>query len=101
MRSWIRSITPQSMLMNSGSRPWRVHWIRSLPTALPTWNAVRTLLGFGLPPSAFALVGLWFAIGLIGIILFGFSMINRRWNLLPILVTISSLVLQGLVLSGK
>lgn len=60
-----------------------------------------TLLGFGLPRSGSALVGLWFAIGLIAVVVFGLSITRWRWNLLPVLVTISSLVLQGLVILVK
>ena len=60
-----------------------------------------TLLGFGLPASASALIGLWSVIGMLTVFILGLQSVKRFWMLLPTLVTFSSLVLQVLVIVVK
>jgi pimeloyl-ACP methyl ester carboxylesterase len=60
-----------------------------------------TLLGFGLPAFASALIGLWSVIGALTICMLVLQLIKRRWNILPAMVTFSSLVLQVLVVVVK
>jgi hypothetical protein len=57
-----------------------------------------TLLGFGLPASASMLVVMWFATGMISVVVFGLALVKRYWRPLPALVMISSLVLQAIVI---
>lgn len=60
-----------------------------------------TLLGFGLPASASALVGLWFAVGGLTLVYSGMHVLKRPRVLLPALTAFSSLVLQVMVIFIK
>jgi|GEM_PF-366290 len=87
VRSWSITLSSLTALLNLAA----LFWFYRLVTTTD-----KTLLGFGLPASAFALLGLWVVVGSSTLISIG--VLAKKRTTLPLLSTLASAFLQVLVL---
>ena len=87
VRSWSITLSSLTALLNLAA----FFWFYRLVTTTD-----KTLLGFGLPASAFALLGLWVVVGSSTLISIG--VLAKKRTTLPLLSTLASAFLQVLVL---